>query len=342
MEDCATVATSGFSYELVPNWEKLPAGYIHKDVVGIGVDSKDRVIILTRNDAHVMVYERDGSFAGAWPHHLFEKGRTHGVRVGPDGAVWIVDDKQHTVRKFSPSGELLMMLGTPGVGSNSGYDMSLDSADLWTRLNTITRGGGPFNRPTAVAIAPNGELYVTDGYGNCKVHRFTADGKLIQSWGEPGTGPGQFHLPHDLWVTEDERVFVCDRENDRIQIFSLDGKFLDVWSHVQRPTAVIVGPDGLFYVSELARRKGMLSFTNGVATEDQPGRVAILDRDGKVLHRWGTLDRTAPGQFCAPHCLCVDSHGDIYVGEVTWTDWGSKGLVPEGTHMFQKFTRKQA
>ena len=334
------MSTGDFKYELIEGWEQLPAGYTHKDVVGIGVDSKDRVYIITRYEPRVIVYERDGRFVGSWAEHLFAKGRTHGIRIGPDDSVWCVDDKEHTVRKFSPSGELLMMLGTPGVASDSGYDTSIDGADLWTRLNTITRGGGPFNRPTAVAIAPNGELYVSDGYGNCQVHRFTADGKLIQSWGGPGSGPGQFKLPHDVWVTEDERVFVCDRENDRIQIFSPDGKFLDQWTNVQRPTAVFVGKDGLFYVSELSRRKGMRSYTNGTAPEDLPGRVAILDKDGKVIYRWGTLDRTAPGQFCAPHCICVDSHGDIYVGEVTWTDWGSKGLVPADTHMFQKFARK--
>ncbi|MGE5618949.1 MAG: peptidyl-alpha-hydroxyglycine alpha-amidating lyase family protein [Sphingomonadaceae bacterium] len=326
-------------YEVVEGWEKIPPGYVHRDVVGVAVDSRDRVYLLTRNDARVMVYEPDGTFVTSWAEGTFT-GRTHGIRIGPDDVVYCVDDRDHTVRKFSPTGELLMTIGTVGVASDTGYDASLNNADLWTRLNTITHGGPPFNRPTNVAIAPNGDLYVSDGYANARVHRFSADGRLIQSWGEPGTGPGQFHLVHDVWVTHDGRVLVADRENDRIQIFSLEGEFLDQWTHVQRPTGIYQDRDGLIYVSELSRRKGMLSYVHGPAPEDQAGRVCILDPEGKVLHRWGTLDRTAPGQFCAPHCICVDSRGDIYVGEVTWTDWGSKGLVPPDTHMFQKFARK--
>ncbi|MHB8991512.1 MAG: peptidyl-alpha-hydroxyglycine alpha-amidating lyase family protein [Chloroflexota bacterium] len=326
-------------YGVMEGWERIPPGYVHRDVVGVAVDSRDRVYLLTRNDARVMVYEPDGSFVASWAEGTFT-GRTHGIRIGLDDAVYCVDDRDHTVRKFSPTGELLMTIGTPGMASDTGYDASLSNADLWTRLGTITHGGPPFNRPTNVAVAPNGELYVSDGYANARVHRFTADGRLIQSWGEPGTGPGQFHLVHDVWVTPDGRVLVADRENDRIQIFDLEGGYLGQWTHLQRPTGIYQDRDGLIYVSELSRRRGMLSYVHGPAAEDQPGRVAILDPEGRLLHRWGTLDRRAAGQFCAPHCICVDSRGDIYVGEVTWTDWGSRGLVPPDTHMFQKFARK--
>jgi DNA-binding beta-propeller fold protein YncE len=331
--------TRKFDYQVVEGWEQLPAGFVHRDVVGVGVDSRDRVYLLTRGDPRVIVYEPDGSFVMSFAEGTFT-GRTHGIRIGPDDSVFCVDDRDHTVRKFSPTGELLMTIGTPGVASDTGYDASLTEADLWTRLNTITHGGAPFNRPTNVAVAPNGDLYVSDGYANARVHRFTADGRWIQSWGEPGIGPGEFHLPHDVWVTPDGRVLVADRENDRIQIFTLDGKYLDQWTHLQRPTGIYQDKDGYLFVSELSRRKGMPTYMHGVCEEDQPGRVSVLDSEGRLLHRWGNLDRTAPGQFCAPHCICVDSRGDLYVGEVTWTDWGSKGLVPPDTHMFQKFARK--
>ena len=115
----------------------------------------------------------------------------------------------------------------------------------------------------------------------------TAEGQLIQSWGEPGTGPGQFHLPHDIWVTTDGRVLVADRENDRIQIFGLDGEFIDQWTHLQCPTGLCIDAQGLVYVSELWRRVGQPTFVYGVVEEDQPGRVSVLDLDGKVLARWG-------------------------------------------------------
>jgi hypothetical protein len=318
-------------YKLVEGWEKLPVNFKHLDCVGTGVDANDRVYLITRSDARVIVYEQDGTFVTAWGEGIFTP-RTHCIRFGPDGAVYTVDDGDHTVRKFTPEGKQLMILGTPGVASDTGYDKAKGA-------ESITHGGPPFNRPTGVAIAPNGDLYVSDGYGNARVHRFTADGKLIQSWGEPGTGPSQFNLPHDIWVLPDERVFVADRENDRIQIFSLTGKFIEQWTHVQRPTGLCVR-DGLIYVSELWWIPGQRSYRRGKIEKDEPGRVTVMDMNGKVLARFGHEgERTAPGNFIAPHGICADSRGDIYVSEVTHTVGGSHGRVPVGSHMFQKFTR---
>ena len=190
-----------------------------------------------------------------------------------------------------------------------------------------------------VAVAPDGELYVCDGYGNARVHRFKADGTLIQSWGEPGVGPGQFHLPHGIGVAPDNRVFVTDRENDRIHIYTRDGQLLDTWTHVQRPTDISFGKDGLVYVSELWWRVGQSSFVHGEIKWDLPGRVSIFDLQGNVITRWGGADREAPGYFVAPHTICIDSRGDMYVGEVTWTFGVSRGGVREDAHTFQKFAR---
>ncbi len=320
------------TYEVVEGWEKLPEGYTHRDVCGVAVDSRDRVYMLTRDDPRVIVYEPDGSFVMSWGEGTFTN-RTHGITVGPDDSVYCVDDGDHTVRKFTPAGTLLMMIGTPGLASDTGYDgHSLDS---------ILRGGPPFNRPTNLAVAPNGDLYVTDGYGNARVHRFSGNGELIQSWGQPGSGPGHFHLPHGIWIAADGRVLVADRENDRIQIFSLEGDFLGQWTDVQRPTGIYVDRDGLVYVSELWWRPGQRSYTRGVIEEDRPGRVSVFDLNGKVLARWGSADRCAPGSFCAPHDICADSRGNVYVAEVTYTFAAKAGLVPPDCHTFQKFTRKQ-
>lgn len=330
-------STGELRYEVIEGWEKLPDGFRHLDVVGAGVDPQDRVYVITRNDARVIVYERDGTFVTSWGEGIFTP-RTHCIRFGPDGSVYTVDDGDHTVRKFTPDGQLLMTIGTPGVASDTGYDPSLP--DGYSKLASIKRGGPPFNRPTGVAIAPDGEIYVCDGYGNARVHRFTADGKLIQSWGEPGTGPGQFNLPHDIWVAPDGRVLVADRENDRIQFFSPTGQFLGQWTHVQRPTGLCIDKKGLVYVSELWWRVGQRSFVHGPITEDRPGRVSVLDLSGNVLARWGGPDRCAPGNFVAPHGICADSHGDIYVAEVTYTFAGKAGLVPIDCHTFQKFARK--
>jgi sugar lactone lactonase YvrE len=252
---------------------------------------------------------------------------THGITIGPDDSVYIVDDGDHTVRKFTPEGEQLMVIGTPGVPSDTGYDKEKG-------LTSIARGGPPFNRPTNVALAPNGELYVS------RVHRFTADGKLIQSWGEPGTGPGEFNLPHGIAIDAEGQVLVADRENDRIQFFSADGEYLDQWVHVQRPTDIVIDSEGLIYVSSLWWCVGQHSFVNGPIKHDIPGHISVLEPNGNVLLRWISADRCAPGNFVAPHTLCVDSHGDLYVGEVTHTFGVSRGLVPEDCHTFQKFSRK--
>ncbi len=322
----------GFRYEVIEGWEQLPAGYVHRDVDGVTVDSRDRVYLVTRSDARVIVYERDGTFVTSWGEGIFTP-RTHGVAVGPEDSVYVVDDGDHTVRKFTPEGEQLMVIGTPGVPSDTGYDKEKG-------LTSIARGGPPFNRPTNVALASNGELYVCDGYGNARVHRFTPDGKLIQSWGEPGTGPGQFNLPHGIAIDAEGRVLVADRENDRIQFFSPDGEYLDQWTHVQRPTDICIDGEGLIYVSSLWWRVGQHSFVNGPMRHDLPGHVSVLDPNGNVLLRWISADRCAPGNFVAPHTLCVDSHGDLYVGEVTYTFGVERGLVPSDCHTFQKFTRK--
>lgn len=324
--------TSRLSFQVIKGWEQLPTGYRHLDVCGVATDSQDRVYMITRDEARVIVYESDGRFVTSWGEGIFTP-RTHGITIAPDDSVYCVDDGDHTVRKFTADGKLLMTMGTSGTPSDTGYDgRSLDS---------ILRGGPPFNRPTNLAIAPGGDLYVTDGYGNSRVHRFSAKGELIQSWGQPGTEPGHFNLPHGIFVAGDGRVLVADRENDRIQIFSPDGEFITQWTDVQRPTAICIDRDGLVYVSELWWRPGMKSYTHGAIVDDLPGRVSIYDLQGKLVTRWGSADRCAAGNFCAPHDLCVDSKGNLYVAEVTYTFAGKAGLVPADCHTFQKFARDQ-
>jgi len=317
-------------YEVVAGWEQLPDGYTHLDVVGVAVDSRDRLFLLGRQQPRVLIYERDGTFVGSWGEGMFTE-RTHGLTIAPDDSVFIVDEGEQVVYKFTPAGELLLTIGNKGVASDTGYDGQ--------SLESIVRGGPPFNRPTNVAVAPNGELYVSDGYGNARVHRFSATGELLGSWGEPGNGPGQFNLSHGVAVAPDGRVFVADRENDRIQIFAPDGAYLTEWRQVQRPTNVAFGAGGRVYVSELWRRAGETSMLHGLIPDDHPGRACVLDLDGNVLARWGGPDRCAPGSFVAPHDICVDSHGDIYVGEVAWTFGVKPGHVPAGCHSLQKFRR---
>jgi DNA-binding beta-propeller fold protein YncE len=275
-----------------------------------------------------MAYDQKGLFLRAWGEGLFTY-RTHGITVASDGTVWCTDDGNHTVRRFTPEGKLLLTLGTPNTPSDTGYDGK--------DTKTVTRPGGPFNRPTNIAVGPKGDLYVSDGYGNCRVHRFSATGELKRSWGVPGQGPGEFLLPHGLAVASDGRVFVCDRENDRIQIFDPDGQYLAEWTDTRRPTHIVFDAQGRAYVSELWWQPGQTSGRYGPTGDTRSGRVSVYDKDGRVVARWGGADPTAAGSFAAPHGIAVDSRQDVYVSEVTWTFAASRGHVPETCHTFQKF-----
>jgi DNA-binding beta-propeller fold protein YncE len=323
--------TNALSYEVVAGWEQLPAGYEHRDVAGVAVDSEDRVFLICRGDHPIIVYDRQGNFLRSWGQGEFTY-RTHGITVDPDGMLYCTDDGNHTVRRFTPEGKLLLTLGTLNTPSDTGYDGK--------DTGTVSRPAGPFNRPTNLAVGPKGDLYVSDGYGNCRVHRFAPTGALKQSWGVPGSGPGQFFLPHGIAVAADGRVFVCDRENDRIQIFSPDGEYLGEWTDTQRPTHLVFDAHGRAYVSELWWHPGQTSRRHGPIQDARYGRVSVYDKDGRVLARWGSAEACAPGSFAAPHGLAVDSRGDVYVSEVTWTFAVSRGLAPAGCHTFQKFALK--
>ncbi len=179
-----------YKYELVDGWGKYPEGWEYMDVTGICIDGQDRVYVLNRGAHPIMVFDRNGTLITSWGEDFF--GRAHGSCAGPDGSIYCTDDINHTVSKFTPEGNLLMMLGEKGVFSDSGY---IKKADLFESLATIQRGAPPFNRPTGVSLSSSGDLFISDGYGNARVHRFSPDGDLLLSWGEPGSGPGQFVLP---------------------------------------------------------------------------------------------------------------------------------------------------
>ncbi len=316
------------------NWhEELPGGHEHLEIADVCVDESDRVYLFTRYkkpyESEVLVYERDGTFVRAFGRGVFKN--AHGISLGPDGTLYCVDNYDHTVRLFSQSGELLNELGTPGVASDTGYDVR--------NFGTVPRAAGPFNGCTKAAVAPNGDFYVSDGYGNARVHRFTAAGELRQSWGEPGTGPGQFHLPHGIWVVPDGRVLVADRENDRIQFFDPDGGYLDAWTDLRCPCSLHVDGDGLVYVVELNTSAGRRSYVHGIDPEERPGRVSVFSAEGALLARWGEAG-VEPGQFISPHGIAVDSHGDIYISEATWNLYSRLGwALPPGYHQIQKFSR---
>jgi DNA-binding beta-propeller fold protein YncE len=325
------VGESTLTFELVPNWEQLPAGWTHGDVAGVATDARDRVYVFNRSEHPVIVYARDGQFLGCWGEGVFT--RPHGITIHGD-VVYCADDTDHTVRAFTLEGKLLWTLGTLNQPSDTGY-----SPEGRANLLSIKRGAGPFNRPTRLAVAPNGELYVSDGYGNARIHRFSADRQLIQSWGEPGAEPGQFNLPHSVWVHTDGRVFVCDRENDRVQIFSPSGELLTIWTNVTRPGDLWIDATGHVFIGEMAWNMDETHLNGAPFAEARSAQMSVRDLDGNLLTRWGGDDPCEPGNFASPHGLCLDSHGDLYVGEVIHTALSRGGRWHPGCDALQKFAR---
>ena len=264
----------GLEYEIVEGWGRLPKGWVYTQVAGVAVDSKDRVLILCRGAHPIIVFSREGEFIESWGEGIFSN--AHGAYIDAEDNFYCVDNGDHTVRKFARDGDLVFTLGT---------------------ANKPAPPGQPFNKPTDLAQAQNGDLYISDGYGNSSVHRFTAGGELIQSWGELGTDRGQFNLPHGVWV-DGKKVYVADRQNNRVQIFSLEGEYIEEWGNLLRPCDIYFDKRGRVYVAELTHR------------------VSILNKIGEVLARIGGMKGSSPGQFIAPHCVWKDSHGALYVGEV--------------------------
>src|SRR4029453_442227 len=253
------------TYSVVEGWEQLPAGFEHRDVAGVAGDGEDRGFLISRGDNPVLVSDPKGTSVRSWGEGDFTS-RTHGISVGPDGTVYCTDDGNHTVRRFTPEGKLLMTLGTLNTPSDTGCDGK--------DTKTVSKPGAPFNRPTNLAVGPKGDLYVSDGYGNCRVHQFSPTGTLKRSWGVPGQGPGQFLLPHGLAVPADGRVFGGDRENDRLQIFSPHGENLTEWTDTPRPTHLVFDAAGRAHVSELWWQPGQTSPRYGPAGSIRSGRVS--------------------------------------------------------------------
>ena len=198
------LGTGDFRFVPEPDWPRLPAGLELGDVAGLAVDAQDRVVLFNRGPHPVIVVDAAGELVTHWGEDEFVK--PHGAAFGPDGALYLTDNGLHVVRKYTLEGELLLQLGTPGAAS-------------------AYMSNEPFNRCTHTAVTSTGEILVTDGYGNAAVHRFSADGEYVDSWGGPGVGLGEFNNPHNVAVSQG-RVYVVDRENDRVQVFSEAGEFL--------------------------------------------------------------------------------------------------------------------
>ena len=275
------VGMGDYKYEVVEDWAKLPDGESFAMVSAMAADSQNRIYAFQRKDPPIVIFDSDGNFLDSWGNGSFVL--AHSIFI-EDDVVYITDRDSSVCLIYTLDGKPIQMLGRHGVHSDTGCE---NPGDL------VPRAAGPFNYPAEIIPSPSGDLYVADGYRNARIHRFSWDGQLKQSWGESGkTDPGHFHLPHSL-VIHNDTIFLCDRENHRMQLFTLDGEFIDIWDDIQRPMDISVGKDGMLYVSE-------------GNVDGSSARISVLDTDGTVLSRF---DCRGPG-----HGSWVDGNGDIYVG----------------------------
>jgi hypothetical protein len=264
-------------YELLNEWGKLPEGKSFRNSVSLAIDSRDRVFIYSREAEYpMMVFDREGNMLSSWGQGWF--GRAHNVHVGPDGFIYCADMGNHTVSKWTPEGKLLMTLGNKGKPSDTGYagiQGWKDHHSYYEKLIVASycfakkRVAGPFNSPTGVYVTPSGEIFVSDGYGNARIHRFSADGKLILSWGELGDAPGQFICPHGIWLDKQERAWVADRSNCRVEIFDKEGRLITFVGELGQPCHAYIDNEETVFIPEAMTLS-----------------MAICSIDGKLLARW--------------------------------------------------------
>ena len=274
------VGSGDYRYEQVRSWPSMPRYWSFEIASDVGVNSNDEVHVLCRGKHTVTIWDTDGSFITSWGEGLFSP-NPHAIYIAPNDNIWIVDTNFHIATEHEPDGTLIRTLGRK----------------LWP---SNTFAGIPFNMPSGLAIAPNGDLFVSDGYGGHRVQKFSPEGDLLQSWGRQGDSPGQFALLHNVEVDKNSRVYICDRENDRIQVFDDQGGFIKEWTDFQMPGDLWI-VDDIMYVGE----------------QGGGGAVGIWTLEGELITRWRGSEGPTKGLMEGAHGICVDSQGSIYVAELS-------------------------
>ena len=253
----AVVGSGKFTYEVQQDWFQMPEGWRFGWIPAVACDSEDRVYVYSRSEHPMVVFDREGRFLASWGDEVLQD--AHGIFIDGQDQVWCVERETHCVRKFTRQGELLMTLGTPG---RAGAE------------------GDPFRLPTDLTLDAEGFIYVSDGYGNACIHKYSPDGALIKTWGRPGAGPGEFDLPHCVRFDCRGRLMVADRANNRIQFFDTEGNYLEEWAFSHHPD------------NHLPRRKYGLCRGTRPAGERSQSRRGVVDPMGSGRpHR-------RPGRVC--------------------------------------------
>src|ERR1043165_3179253 len=288
-------------YEVDTNWPQRPSDVPWGPMPGIAIDRDDNVWIYTRTNPTVQVYASDGRYLRGWRNDN-TNAIAHGLKIDGDQNVWLADVGLHVVTKHSPDGKVLLTLGTEG---EPGEDAK------------------HFNKPTDLAIAPNGDIFVTDGYGNNRIVHFDKRGKFIKAWGTMGTEPGRFSIPHAIVCDSKGRLYVADRNNIRIQVFNQSGKLLDLWENILVPWNFWVSPKDEIWVcgsSPMPWRTDQKYPTAPLGCPPKDQLFIKFSPQGRVLQLW-TLPKAEdgqekPGELNWVHAIALDSRGNVYLGDI--------------------------
>ena len=326
-------------YHSVPDFLKLPPYLYFGEVPGVAVNSKGHIFVFSRGNstgpaygaaaAQLFEFGPDGKFMREIGHNLYAWSFAHTVKVDPEDNIWVTDKGSDMVIKFNPAGRVVMVFGRKQEASDDG------TGPLKKPKPPLPAEDGMFRQVTDVAWDKAGNTYISDGYINSRVAKVDKDGNWLKSWGEPGSGPGQFDTPHSLAVDAEGNVYVADRGNRRIQVFDGDGKFLR-----QITIDVPVDPDARPAIGNKpvqpsgSRAPGApwaICITPGphqvlYSSDGYPGRIYKLSLDGKVL---GVLGKSGKqlGQFGWIHEMACPSENELYVAEIL--NWRVQKLVLE-------------
>ncbi len=275
------------SYEVAKGWPTIPSSVTMDGATGVAVDNEDNIYVFHRGTPPLLVFSADGRYIRGFGEDIIHGG-AHGITLAPDQTLWVTDINDHVLMQFTKEGTLLRTIGERGVPGETSRN---------------------FNKPTNMIFTPSGDFFVTDGYGNSRVVKFNADYEYQFAWGDSGNAASQFYWPHGAELDSKGTLYICDRQNSRIQIFTQNGEFIRMWTDFGQPWGIDITPDDKIYIADGLNNK-----------------VHILNTNGDVLASWGTKG-AGPGEFDLAHGIAVDSKGNIYVTEVT-------------NKRIQKFTRK--
>ena len=326
-------------FDSVPNFLKLPPGMNFGEVPGVAVNARGHVFVFTRSNsatgpayaptaAQLLEFGPKGEFLREIGKGLYGWSFAHSVRIDKDDNIWAIDKGSDMIIKFNPSGQVIWVFGRRKESADS-------ETKPWENVTPpLPPVDGLFRQPTDVAWDSDGNIYISDGYVNSRIAKYDRHGDWVKSWGDNGTGPGQFRLPHAIAVDRNNNIYVGDRSNRRIQVFDTDGKFLRMFTIDVVPdprTRAVNGntPTGARLAAVIGAPNS-ICITPGpnqvmfVGESTYPGRIFKVSLDGKVLGVIGRSGRELK-QFSGAHALACPSENEVYAAETS--NWRVQKLI---------------